>query len=87
MMWSMVDLPNGTANFAQTCDAGLGGQLATSAGACRCTLVGDRNEARILGVLAIYYVADRPEFVVGTRRSNRSSPICSAARRRRSAAL
>lgn len=66
VMWSMVELPNGTTNFADTCDVELRGQLASSAGACRCTLVTDRNEARTLGVLAIYYVADTPELIVGT---------------------
>ena len=66
VLWSTVPLPNGSPNYADDCEQSANAELAAVVGACRCTLVMDRNEGTVLGVLAIYFVADTPELIVGT---------------------
>ncbi len=75
VLWSTATFPNGASNFGDSCDPAYAERLRGSAGACRCTVVTDRNEARILGVLVVYYVAPTPDLIVGTMEQQRFADI------------
>lgn len=75
VLWSPLTLPSGSANFVVACSAATTAELSVAAAACRCTLLMDRDERSVVGVLVVYLVGESPDLVVGTMETGRFGEV------------